>query len=72
LHYFYFDEKGNMLGTDWKKTEGSVNEETYQRILKEGILISSTVPLKVKKQIIKVVVYDETNDRVGSKLIHVP
>jgi Ca-activated chloride channel homolog len=65
----YADEKGKILGSDWKKLEGLLSEETYNQIRERGILVSTTIPLESKKQILKVVVYDEENDRVGSKLI---
>jgi Ca-activated chloride channel homolog len=66
---FYFDEKGNILGYDAKTLHGPVPEEGYRQIMKEGFQFSTTIPQKSKKQILKVVVYDEGSDRMGSKLI---
>ena len=77
LHYckvtaaiFYFDKGGKGLGHQLRTFEGQLNEENYNRILKMGgIHDSVTIPLKAKNQILKVVVYDEKSDKVGSKLI---
>ena len=66
---FYADENGKILGSNWKKIEGLLSEEAYDQIRERGILVSTTVPIEAKKQILKVVVYDEENDRVGSKLV---
>jgi Ca-activated chloride channel homolog len=65
----YFDAEGNLLGTDWKSLQESFGEQSYAQVVKEGILVSTTIPIKAKKQIVKVVVYDETNDSLGTKLI---
>jgi hypothetical protein len=60
-----------MLGSDWKTVQGSFSEQSYEQVVKEGILVSTTIPIKAKKQVVKVVVYDETNDSLGTKLIRV-
>lgn len=66
---FYADEKGKILGADWRAIEGALSEETYIRAKKTGISFSATVPVKAENQILKIVVYDEGSDKVGSKLI---
>jgi Ca-activated chloride channel homolog len=66
---FYANEKRKILGSDWKKLEGLLSEETYNQIREGGISVSTTIPIKAQNQILKVVVYDEENDRVGSKLV---
>ncbi len=69
---FYADEKGKILGSDWKTLEGLLSEETYNRIMEEGILFSTTIPIKAQKEILKVVIYDEESGKVGSKLVGFP
>jgi hypothetical protein len=69
---FYADAKGKILGSDWRIFDELLSEETYNRIIKTGILLSTTIPIKVTKQILKVVVYDEGSDKVGSKLVRFP
>lgn len=46
-----------------------MSDETYYRVLKTGISFSAAVPMKDEKQILKIVVYDEESDKVGSKLV---
>jgi Ca-activated chloride channel homolog len=69
---FYADAKGKILGSDWKVLEGQLKEATYDQAMKSGVLLSTTVPLKVPNQILKIVIYDEQSDRVGSKMIKIP
>jgi Ca-activated chloride channel homolog len=66
---FYADEKGNILGSDSRKIEGLLSQETYDKSLKSGISFSTAIPLKSPNQILKIVVYDEANDMAGSQLI---
>jgi hypothetical protein len=49
-----------------------MNDETYNRIMKEGIVVATTVPFKDKSRILKVVVYDQESGRIGSKLVKLP
>lgn len=69
---FYASEKGKIFGSDWRTIEGQLSEETYDRVLKTGVPYSTAVPLHEKKQILKIVVYDEESNAVGSKLAHIP
>lgn len=66
---FYADSKGKILGSEWKMIEGKMGDETYRRMQKTGIPFSAVVPLKTGKHMLKVVVYDEESDNVGSKLV---
>jgi hypothetical protein len=66
---FYANSKRKILGSDWKIIEGRLSDEAYNRIAQTGIPFSTVVPLKAEKQMLKVVVYDEESDNVGSKLI---
>lgn len=68
---FYADANGNYLGDSWKTLDMDLPEESYQRVMQDGIEFSSLLPLKTQNQIFKVVVYDTVGDRVGSKLVKV-
>ncbi len=68
---FYSDPKGRLLGEEWKTMEMNLLEETYQRVMAGAIPVSIQIPLADPKQLIKVVVYDPGNDRVGSIVAHV-
>jgi Ca-activated chloride channel family protein len=69
---FYTDAKGRILGSDWRILEGQLKEETYRQAVQSGVAFSTGVPLKVPQQMLKIVVYDENSDKVGSKLIKHP
>jgi hypothetical protein len=69
---FYADSKGKILGSDWRVLEGQLKDDTYAQALKSGVSFSMTVPLKVQRQIIKVVVHDELSDRAGSGIAQLP
>jgi len=66
---FYADSKGKILGSDWKVLEGELKEDMYFQTLKSGMSFSTTVPLKVQRQIHKIVVYDELSEKLGSRVI---
>jgi hypothetical protein len=66
---FYINSKGKILGSEWRSIEGQLSDETYERVLKTGISFSALIPLKAENQRLKVVVYDEGSDKVGSKLV---
>ncbi len=67
----YADTKGHDLGSDWRAIDIEVQEDVYREILKWGIPFSTTVPLKMPKQVLKVVVFDPASGRIGSKFIKV-
>jgi Ca-activated chloride channel family protein len=69
---FYADSKGKILGSDWRILEGQLKEETYQQAVKSGVAFATTIPLKVPQQILRIVVYDEGSDKVGSKTVRLP
>jgi Ca-activated chloride channel homolog len=66
---FYGTEKGKILGSSGGKIDWALSNENYQQVMKEGYSFSTDVPLKGEKQLMKVVVYDETTDRVGSQTV---
>ena len=66
---FYADPDGIYLGCDWKVMDLRLDETQYREILKTGILFSTKISLIVPKQILKVIVYDASTDRIGSRLV---
>ncbi len=66
---FYATSKGKILGSEWGMLEGQLSDETYRQALKTGVSFSAVVPLKAENEMLKVVVYDEETDKVGSKLV---
>jgi VWFA-related protein len=66
---FYGTEKGKILGSSGGKIDWALSNENYQRVMKEGYSFSTNVPLKGEKQMMKVVVYDENTDKVGSQTV---
>ena len=66
---FYANEKGKILGSDWRILEGALSEETYESVKRTGVAFSAVIPVKAENQMLKIVLYDEGSDKVGSKLI---
>jgi Ca-activated chloride channel homolog len=64
---FYSDDKGALLGSNLWRIEGRPNENNANREPGEPIPFSAKIPLKTPNQRLKIVVYDETSDKVGSK-----
>jgi Ca-activated chloride channel family protein len=69
---FYADSKGKILGSERRILKGQLDEETYGKALRSGVAFSIAVPLKTKEQSLRIVVYDDQNDKLGSKLIKLP
>jgi Ca-activated chloride channel homolog len=62
--------ENTFLGSDWRVVEGRLSDETYNKYLRSGIPFSTTIPKKaLSRWRMKIVVYDEGNDRVGSTTI---
>jgi hypothetical protein len=74
LHIAVFsaDEKGKILDPEFRTLEGTLQEETYNRVLKAGMSVSFAIPLKAPKQNMKIVLYDEGSDALGSQRAHFP
>jgi len=66
---FYADASGKHLGDNWTTMNMDMPEGSYQRLLQSGIQFSALVPQKTANQILKVIIYDTWNDKVGSKLV---
>lgn len=69
---FYADAKRKILGSERRILEGQLGKETYWKVMKSGVACSIEVPFKVRKQTLKIVVYDEQSDKIGSKLVKLP
>jgi Ca-activated chloride channel homolog len=67
LAVFSVDERGNTLDPEFRTLEGTLQEETYNRVLKTGMSVSFAIPLKAPKQNLKIVLYDEGSDTLGSQ-----
>ena len=67
---FYVDKKRDYVESEWQTLEGQLTEETYNRIVREGLSFSIAVPQKTREQNLRVVVYDEATASFGSKLVH--
>jgi len=68
---FYLDSAGHPLGGNWQVMDLHLSEDTYQKLIQSGISFSTTVPRRVQKQLIKVVVYDPLSEKIGSKLVRI-
>jgi Ca-activated chloride channel family protein len=69
---FYADSKGKVLGSEKRILKGQLNQETYREALQSGAAFSIAVPLKTPDQRLKIVVYDEESDKLGTKVIKLP
>lgn len=72
LAVFSADERGKTLDSEFRTLEGTLREETYNRVLKAGMSVSFAIPLKAPKQNLKIVLYDEGSDTLGSQRTHFP
>ncbi|MDD5542705.1 MAG: VWA domain-containing protein [Acidobacteriia bacterium] len=66
---FYGDSKGRYLGDSWETLEMNLKEDTYARVMKEGIPFTFRIPMQAPDESIKVVLYNYEIDKVGSVMI---
>jgi VWFA-related protein len=66
LTTFYADGRGRVLGDVWQDIVLNLKPDTWQRVQREGVAVSTRVPLKAPDQQFKVIVYSYEADRVGS------
>jgi hypothetical protein len=64
---FYSDKKGNLLGSNVWKIEGSLGEQDFNRVRQRGIPFSARIPVMVEDQILRIVLYDEIGGKVAAK-----
>ena len=72
LAVFSTDERGEVFDPVFRTLEGTLQEETYNRVIKAGMSVSFAIPLKAPKQNLKIVLYDEGSDTLGSQRTHFP
>jgi VWFA-related protein len=69
IDIFCGDDKENLVGESWESALLRLKDETYQRLLKTGLVHTARVPLKGKARYVKVVVYDYAADMLGSAVV---
>ncbi|MBZ5499874.1 MAG: VWA domain-containing protein [Acidobacteriia bacterium] len=67
----YADSKGNDLGSENGEINLKLGEGDYAEVKRWGIPFAATVPLKVPKEVLKIVVLDPAAGKVGSKFLKV-
>jgi Ca-activated chloride channel family protein len=65
----YADPKGHDLGTVKETIDLKLNETDYTEVKRWGIPFATAVPLKVPKQVLKIIVFDMAAGKVGSKFV---
>ena len=63
---FCGDVKGNLVGEAWQTMNLNLKEDTYRRVMQDGLTYTTQVPVKAPPSYVKVVVYDRGADLVGS------
>jgi VWFA-related protein len=63
------DVKGDLKRWESWTFEDCLSEEEYDRILKKGIRLDTTIPLEPKNQVLKMVIYDENSGRITSAFV---
>jgi VWFA-related protein len=68
IAYFLFDRGGTLLNETSDDLDMALLPETFGRVMKEGFTIKKTIqpPSDLKETILRIVIYDVANDRVGS------
>ena len=57
---------GDGIGDLWQKMDLNLSEQTYQRMLRDGLTYSGRVTVTGLVKHVKVVVYDYASDRIGT------
>ncbi|MDA2937245.1 VWA domain-containing protein [Acidobacteria bacterium AH-259-A15] len=67
---FLVSDKGKLLSDVWQRLNLSLTTQDYQGVLSQGLSLSRSfsVPGRLKKGWLKIIVYDPANDKVGSLL----
>lgn len=69
---FYAERNGKILGYDWNALQRQYSGDGFSRAMKEGILYKTKVPIKAEKRMLKIVVYSEESNKIGSRLVLLP
>jgi VWFA-related protein len=70
VNCFLLKDHEEILAQSWDTLDLNLREETYQRVLREGIPVSASyeVPGKGNRGTLKVIVYDPKTDKLGTKV----
>jgi hypothetical protein len=68
---FCGDNKENVTGELWQNMNLNLKDDTYARLMKDGVTYTAKVPLKGPAQYVKIIVYDYGADLVGSTSIKI-
>ncbi len=73
VSYFVLSNQQELLTEAWDDLDMSLKEETFQRALAGGLRLHKTLalPADTKAARLKVVLYDASNDRLGSQEVRV-
>ena len=63
---FCGDAKGDLVGEAWQTMNLNLKEDTYRRVMQEGLTYTKEVAVKARPIHVRVVVYDRGADLVGS------
>lgn len=66
---FCGDNKEHVTGELWQNMNLNLKDDTYARLLKDGVVYNAKVPLKGPAQYVKIIVYDYGADLVGSTTV---
>jgi len=66
---FYAEGSGRVIDYEWKKFNGRFSTEEYDRIIKKSVLHTTFFTIEDQEPVLKVVVYDEVKNSIGSKLV---
>jgi hypothetical protein len=68
---FCGDHKRALVGEQWTKMDLNLGAETYQRVIREGLVQRVRVPVKARPRYVKIVVYDQNADVLGSAVTEI-
>ena len=67
--FFCTDSRERLVGQLWQKLDLRLKEDTYVRVLAEGMRHTANIPVTGTARYVKVVVYDYQSDRIGSAIV---
>jgi VWFA-related protein len=66
VQVFCGDSRQRLVGDLRQRVDLNLDEQAYERVLRDGILVRAQVPVTAPAKFVKVVVYDYGADRLGS------
>jgi len=67
--FFCTDSKERLVGQVWQTVDLKLKEDTYARLLTEGLHHTADIAITGSARYVKVVVYDYLSDRLGSAIV---